>query len=327
MKKEFYIIVGLVAVFSFALVLPADAGTLTSVTVTPTNTYGGQIGNYTVSFIVASSTEVEARIVLIFPDGFSVNAAATSTITASAGGSEVLASSTASGQELTLWLADGAITPALDTIEVSSIGGIQSAYAGGSFTLGVGTRTLANEISDSASSTAFTINSSGTTGAVPDTSPPKSQILAPTAGLSISAGTRYVIQGTGSDVGGSTVRQVEVSVDGGKTWFLAQSNSAGSSFSWEYAWQNPVAGEYTIRVRATDAKGNVESPSAGVKVTVAASAVSPVPTPTPTPAPTPVVEKPIAQMTASELQAKITQLQQQVIALLQQLIQLLRAQL
>ena len=337
MRKEFYIIVvGLVAVFSLAFVSSAQAGTLTEASTTPDTLYGGRVSSYAVSFKVASSTEVGAQIRLIFPAGFDVSGStATTTITMSSTlAAAIVASSTVVGQEITLWLADGAIAVAADTIHLSGISAIQSPYAGGSLTLGIETRTLENGISDDASATAVTFAASPkpTTKTTLDKIAPTSILTTPSVWTSISAGQEYVIKGISSDAGGSSVQKVEVSVDNGQTWLVAESDgdfSYAGSYEWKYVWKSPTAGEYTVRSRATDAKLNVESPSAGVKVTVTGASVSPTPTPAPPPAggPVPALEKPIAQMTASELQAKITQLQQQVVALLMQLVQLLTAQL
>jgi len=113
---------------------------------------------------------------------------------------------------------------------------------------------------------------------------------------------------------------VEVSLDDGKTWSIAKSISSPGTFRWEYVWQNPTEGEYTIRVRATDSTGNIESPAAGVKVTVPAAMVPPEEVPEVVP------EKPITEMTVQELQTKIADLQQILINLLQQLVQLLQQQ-
>ena len=329
MKKELYIFISLVAVFSLVLVQSAQAGAIEAAffTVTPAVKYGDRVSDYNVSFVVASSTEVESRIRLIFPGGFALpSTMATSSITSSAGGSEVVASATVSGSEVTIWFADGAVTTASDTIEISNIPGMKNPGGGGSFTLGIEARTLANDLSDQGSSTAFTIIASPATAPPPAptygfVSPPTSQIAVPAAGITISAGTPYIISGTSIDSGPYAVTKVEVSVDGGSTWLAARVEARGvGEYSWKYTWANPTPGSYTVQVRGTDSAGNVETPSAGVKVTVAGLV-------TPTPTPTPVVEKPIAQMTVPELQAKITQLQQQLLVLLQQLIQILTAQL
>ncbi len=323
MKQKIYILFGLAAVLSLVLASTAQAGTLTNASTTPVTSYGGRVGNYSVSFTVASSTEVESRIRLIFPSGFNVSAATpTSTISASltlAAGT--VASATVSGQEITLWLADGAVAVLNDTLHFSGIGPIQSPYAGGSFTLGVETRTLANDLSDDASSTAFSILAgyTGGTSLYGDSLPPTSVITSPTDGSTIPAGTKYVIKGTAMDSGGSVVQTVEVSLDNGQSWSMAEITSAlANVFSWEYNWQNPTAGAYVVKVRATDAVGNVESPSAGSTVTVAVPASV---------SPAPVTQTPTAPTTVSELQAKIAEVQQKIVDLLTQLIQVLRAEI
>ena len=323
MKKEIYILIGLVAIFSLVPVLSAKAGTLTEASTTPANTYVANAGTYAVSFKVASSTEIKAQIRLIFPDGFNVSATAnaTSSITVSSTlAAAIVASSTVSGQEITLWLDDGVIAVLNDTLHFSGIPNIVNPTPSGSYTLGIETRTLANELSDDASSTAFSILGVSAPKSNVDTSPPTSTITSPTAGATISAGKQYVIEGTGTDAGNSTIEKVEVSLDDGKTWSTAQSNAIRGDFSWKYVWQNPLAGEYVIQVRATDSRGNMESPSAGKKVTVSAAESAVVP-------PSVSPEKPIAEMTVPELEAKIAEVQQKIVDLLQQLIQLLQGEI
>lgn len=111
----------------------------------------------------------------------------------------------------------------------------------------------------------------------------------------------------------------------GESWALASVSSAvttlGTSYNWSYLWQNPAEGEQTIKVRATDSAGNVESPGPSVTVTVKAEkAEAPVEKVPVTP------EKSITEMMVSELKAKMTEIQQQLINLLQRLIQLLQQQ-
>ena len=58
------------------------------------------------------------------------------------------------------------------------------------------------------------------------------------------------------------VSQVEVSTDGGKTWSKALVKNALSSNTWVlwvYPWTPPQKGDYTLRVRATDGKGGLQS--------------------------------------------------------------------
>jgi hypothetical protein len=102
-----------------------------------------------------------------------------------------------------------------------------------------------------------------------DTTPPTSVITYPTAGSTLLTGNTYTITGTATDAGGGVVAGVEVSVDGGNTWHPASSMSpADTSVTWSFSWTPSTVGSVTIRSRATDDSGNIETPSAGVTVTV-----------------------------------------------------------
>lgn len=324
MKKELFILAGLIAIFSFALVSTAQAGALTEASATVDTLYGGRVSNYAVSFKVASSAEVGAQVRLIFPSGFNLpSTIASSTITMSSTlAAAIVASSTVSGQEITLWLADGAVAVAADTIHFSGIPNIQSPYSGGSQTLEIQTRTLADELSDAASSTAisFVASPKTSTDTSPDKIAPTSLITTPGAPATIPAGQEYAIKGISNDAGTSYVQKVEVSIDGGATWVSAERDgdiSYTGSYKWKYVWQNPTAGEYTVQARGTDAEGNRETAAAGVKVTVEGGAAAPTPTPAPVP----------ETSTIQSLQLQVISLQQQVVALLQQLLQLLQARM
>lgn len=96
--------------------------------------------------------------------------------------------------------------------------------------------------------------------AKPDTNPPKSTITAPVNSAFLK-GVSYTIAGTASD-NQSAVSKVEISINSG-AWILATGTT-----SWSYVWALPADGAYTIRSRATDAAGNVETSSGGVTVTV-----------------------------------------------------------
>lgn len=321
MKKEIFVLIGLVALFSLALVstAKAGAGTLESVTITPSNSYGGQVANYTAAFTTASTTPETARIKLIFPSGFDIDSVATTT-TLTGFGAGVMSTSTSVASDTTqvveVWLTGGTEAGAATDVTLV-VTGIQSPYGSNSYTMDVETLYLEGDtIEIGTTSTAFTIYAAA---AMPrlytDTSPPTSNITSPTDGLTISTGEEYVIQGTAVDQGGSTVQKVEVSLDGGQNWSLAPIKSAlANVFSWEYVWQNPAEGEYVIKARATDKIGNIESPGKGITVTVA----------TELPPEEEVPEKPITEMTVQELQAKIVEVQQKIVDLLQQLIQILQ---
>jgi len=97
-----------------------------------------------------------------------------------------------------------------------------------------------------------------------DTTPPVSVITSPAAGANVTSGTRVTVQGTATDVGG-VVAGVEVSTDNGNTWHPATGQG-----SWTFSWTATGNGTATIRSRAVDDSGNLETPSAGVTITVGA---------------------------------------------------------
>ena len=92
-----------------------------------------------------------------------------------------------------------------------------------------------------------------------DHTPPTSIITSPANGTVLQAGVPITITGTAKDAGGGVVAGVEVSVDGGLTW-----HPASGSTNWSYTWTPQTTGAVTIRSRATDDSGNIETPSAGV---------------------------------------------------------------
>ncbi|OLC50454.1 MAG: hypothetical protein AUH43_05110, partial [Acidobacteria bacterium 13_1_40CM_65_14] len=96
-----------------------------------------------------------------------------------------------------------------------------------------------------------------------DGAAPTSTITVPAAGATISPGTAITITGTAADTGGGVVGGVEVSVDGGVTWHPATGRA-----SWTYSWIAAGAGFVTIKSRAADDSGNLETPSAGVTITI-----------------------------------------------------------
>lgn len=96
-----------------------------------------------------------------------------------------------------------------------------------------------------------------------DTNAPVSTITAPSAGSNVPVGGTVTITGTAADTGGGVVAAVEVSVDSGTTW-----QSATGRATWSFAWIPAASGSVTIRSRAVDDSGNVETPGAGVTVTV-----------------------------------------------------------
>ena len=81
----------------------------------------------------------------------------------------------------------------------------------------------------------------------------------------ILMGRRFVARGA-AWAGASRVRQVELSMDRGKSWKAAQLEPAGAASSqepyswvyWKYDWKIPGPGDYELLVRATDDQGQVQ---------------------------------------------------------------------
>ncbi|OGW15433.1 MAG: hypothetical protein A3G93_13350 [Nitrospinae bacterium RIFCSPLOWO2_12_FULL_45_22] len=94
-----------------------------------------------------------------------------------------------------------------------------------------------------------------------DTTPPSSTITAPENGATVS-GKVYTIKGTATD-DKSGVDLIEVSTDGGTSW-----QKATGTTNWQYDWTLPADGTYTIKSRATDKDGNIETPGDGITVIV-----------------------------------------------------------
>lgn len=62
--------------------------------------------------------------------------------------------------------------------------------------------------------------------------------------------------------GPETIKQVEISFDGGRTWHDAPFELPLSPYTWVvwyYNWTPPKAGAYQVAVRATDAKGRLQA--------------------------------------------------------------------
>jgi Domain of unknown function (DUF4082)/Bacterial Ig-like domain/Bacterial Ig domain len=103
-----------------------------------------------------------------------------------------------------------------------------------------------------------------------DATAPTSTITAPAASANLALNPALTISGTATDAGGGVVGGIEVSVDNGATWRRANGRA-----SWTYSWTPTVAGTYTIRTRAADDSGNLETPSAGRTVTVGVDTTPP----------------------------------------------------
>ena len=103
-----------------------------------------------------------------------------------------------------------------------------------------------------------------------DITPPVTTITSPANGTQIPESATFNITGTATDVGG-VVAGVEVSVDGGLTW-----QPATGTTNWSFSWLPTAQGTVTIKSRAFDDIGNLESPggSEGSANTVTVSVVS-----------------------------------------------------
>jgi Bacterial Ig domain len=95
-----------------------------------------------------------------------------------------------------------------------------------------------------------------------DITPPASIIQSRQPGTTLQTGSQVIITGTASDLGGQ-VWGVEVSTDGGTTWQPAVRRG-----NWSYAWTPTASGSMTIKSRAVDDSGNLETAAPGITVTV-----------------------------------------------------------
>jgi hypothetical protein len=178
-------------------------------------------------------------------------------------------------------------------------------------TLGDGdTDTIESLVSDPSPSCFAPASASGNI----DTVAPNTQITTPATGSTVQSGQALKITGTAIDTGGSSVQKIEVSLNGGSTWNAATVTSDdGANLIWEYTWANAQAGSVTIKARATDWVGNIETTPAEITVTVSSTATPTTPT-TPT-------------GTVAALQTQLQALRVQLLNLLVQLVAKLQAQL
>jgi hypothetical protein len=96
-----------------------------------------------------------------------------------------------------------------------------------------------------------------------DFTKPISTITSPVLGASFVEGQRVTVSGTAVDFGGGVIAGIEVSTDGGQSWFKATGRE-----NWSYSWIAQATGNYTIMSRAVDDSLNLEDPAAGKTVTV-----------------------------------------------------------
>ncbi|MCZ2157328.1 MAG: molybdopterin-dependent oxidoreductase [Bryobacterales bacterium] len=84
--------------------------------------------------------------------------------------------------------------------------------------------------------------------------------LRPEQGETVKAGGNYTLEGLAND-GGSGIKLVEVSTDGGKEWRTALLGEDLGRYSWrrwKFDWTPPRAGMYRLMVRATSNSGETQ---------------------------------------------------------------------
>jgi hypothetical protein len=94
-----------------------------------------------------------------------------------------------------------------------------------------------------------------------DNSAPTSTITSPSG--TVTDGAQVTISGTASDAGGGVVAGVEVSTDGGNTW-----HPADGTTNWSYTWLAHGNPSTTLKTRAVDDSGNMETPGAGRTINI-----------------------------------------------------------
>lgn len=294
MKIKISVLFFFVALFSVILVLPAKAAVLTNASATVDTPYINNASRYTISFTVGSSTEIEGRVRIMFPAGFDISSAAnaTTTITVNAPASTIVASSTVSGQELNLWLADGSVNTV--AVHISGIPNIVNHATAATYTFGVQTYTQAGDVSetgDVASSTAFTISGVGTTATTKKS---------------------YNINFSSSPSGAGTVPSSDSYVQGTTLMANAVPKSGYDFVAWE---ENGVEISKSSNISfIVNAKRDLVARFKAIESGVTPTAETEI---TPETTLTPV----------EELKAKIVEVQQKIIVLIQQLIQLIQQQI
>ncbi|MFA5341199.1 MAG: hypothetical protein WC332_05405 [Clostridia bacterium] len=147
---------------------------------------------------------------------------------------------------------------------------------------------------------------------------------------SIIPGQTYTVTGVCADTGGSSVKEVKLSLNGGITWvdttpLIAQNNG----YTWKYIWSDIAAGAYTLKTRAADWIGNIEIPGEGIVIIVSSqTATSTIETSTSTTtSTTEIATSTSTSTTENTTEQLIMTLQLKLIELLKQLIELLKARL
>jgi hypothetical protein len=101
-----------------------------------------------------------------------------------------------------------------------------------------------------------------------DLTPPTS-IITSLPGDPITTGSTVNLSGTSSDAGGGVVAGIEVSIDGGITWKVANSSDPAVNITWDYSFTAPAGLQSSdILVRGFDDSGNMETISNTVTISV-----------------------------------------------------------
>jgi len=90
--------------------------------------------------------------------------------------------------------------------------------------------------------------------------PVRSFLVSPDGSSKVPAGMNVTLRGVAFSGHGKIVK-VEISEDGAKTWreaHLGKDHGAYSFRTWEAPWTPKTPGSYTVAVRATDEKGNLQ---------------------------------------------------------------------
>ena len=103
-----------------------------------------------------------------------------------------------------------------------------------------------------------------------DHAPPASTLTVPPHNLLTKKGGYVTISGTAADSGGGRVAGVEVSIDGGGTWFEVTGRE-----NWSYTWAPASYGTINVQVRATDDSCNTETPRPAIPLAIVPRCAAP----------------------------------------------------
>ena len=115
----------------------------------------------------------------------------------------------------------------------------------------------------------YTLQSNLTaTTASTDNIAPTSIITSPPNGSTFAARAPVTITGTATDA--QVVAGVEVSVDGGVTWNVAELDKLDGNVNWTYTWVPAEPATLSVKCRSFDDTGNMEVPGTGISITIGA---------------------------------------------------------